>query len=967
MFREKIILLNPHQFLSKLAEDIVNYAKENEFDISNFLVILPNRRSGIYLRYFIAKKLSSTIYSPGIFSIEDFVDEFYEKCVRKDIKLSFWDAQYVLFKAFEKHKIFDDFWDFVYFGSRIYSDFEELKLFDIDSLSLKNHLLSYDIPEGSKIGEVLQVLPEVYQIFYEYLDKEQYSTRAMRYLKLSEVPGPSLFNGKIVLWNPPVILSKAEKMLLENFLNYEKFYLVLQDSKFIVDEYYDLLRSFGFGISENIDKQLTLRFDGKIHAISTEDDISEVLILKDKLSNIESLTEVKDPLKVGVVLPDPSKLIPILDLGLPPSLEDYNVSMGYPLKLTPYYSFLKDFLDLLNFSQVSNENVLLNVSKLINFLERDLVYRDSPITFEVFLSFLKTITDKGFTYLDPTNYLELAQKFDFPPEIIDDVFQDLYTGFLKQFFHSKNVGEFLDNLIDFYSNSGKLNFSLRYTAPVKGVEEEIIQELLMIRNSKISAVSSNKNDLFENIKDYLNFTRNALGSTTIPLKGTPLKGLQILGLLESRLLSFDKLIILDVQDGLVSNMMQEDITIIPYSIKKDLGLFDFRKREKISEALFFTLIESAREITLIYKDTESFEPSHYLLLLKEFLGDKNINFLHVTHYSNETISFVSKPAYEKGIKKSSDIIDFLRQLDFSYSALETYLTCPVKFYFTYVLQIKPEIEDEFDRLRIGTVIHKILQEFFKLKENEEITSETDLKNLLEIAEQVLSEEYPVDTPRVKILKEGIKKRLEVVLRKIQEEIKDTIEEEFKKEEITFTRYLVEQEVSTQIHLDDGTPINFIGKIDRIDIYNRFINIIDYKSSANVKEYGRGADINNFQIALNSSDLVFRTMSRLKIQLPVYFWLFSKDENLKSQVKEILGNDIPDSIFVTIIPLKKLNPEIQVKKYLFSGNELNVVEHFLKKVIFEILNLEIPFYIADKKQREQICGYCDFMGVCGISK
>ncbi|MGB9824716.1 MAG: PD-(D/E)XK nuclease family protein [Candidatus Hydrothermia bacterium] len=963
MFKEKVILLDPYQFLSKLAEVIVDYAKEKELNISKFLVILPNRRSGIYLRYFIAKKLCNTTYSPGIFSIDDFVDEFYEKFVRKDIKLSFWDGQYILFKEFEKFKIFTNFWDFVYFGARIYTDFEELKLFDIDSMSLKNHLLSYDIPEESRIGKILQVLPEVYHGFYEYLDKEGYSTRATRYLKLSEVLGPSFFNEEIVLWNPPIILSKAEKILLENLLKYNKFHLVLQNSKFIIDEYKDLLKSLGYEISENTE-QFPIRFNGKIHDISTEDDISEVLILKDILNSIEDLTGVEDPLKVGIVLPDPSKLIPVLDVGLPPSLKEYNVSMGYPVKFTAYYSFLKDFWDLVSFSHVSKENILLNVSKLIHFLERDLVYRGSSNIFEDFLSFLKSLLDKGFTYLDPTNYLELAQKFGFSPEAISHVFNDLYTGFLKTFFSSVNLRDFLDNLIDFYSSNEKFNFSLRFKTPLKGVEEKVIQELVAMRNSKISTVSSNGNDPLENIKDYLNFTRSALGATTIPLKGTPLKGLQILGLLESRLLSFDKLIILDVQDGLVSNIMQEDTPIIPYRVKKDLGLFDFKKREKISEALFFTLIESAQEITLIYKNTESFEPSHYLLLLKEFLRNESITPIHVTYYSNETISFTSKPAFEKGIKKSPDLIDSLKQLKFSYSALETYLTCPVKFYFTYVLQIKPEIEDEFDRLKIGTVIHKILQEFFKLKENEEITSETDLRNLSEVAEQVLREEYPVDTPRVKILKEGIKKRLEIVLKNIQKEIKKTIKDEFKNEQIIFIRYLVEQEAGTQINFG-GIPINFTGKIDRIDIYNRFINIIDYKSSANVKEYGRGADITNLQLSLNSSDFVFRTMPRLKIQLPVYFWLFSKDENLKSQVKAILGHDIPDSIFVTVTPLKKLTPEIQVKRYSFSGNELQVVEGFLKKVIFEILNSEVPFYMPDKKRRGQICEYCDFRGVCGI--
>ncbi len=943
MYNEKITWFKPRGFIEQMADFLLDKSRSEE-DITNFIVILPNRRSGIYLKYFIGKKLAKTAFLPTVFSIDDFVDYYYESFIKADVKFDFWNAVYLLFEIFKEKSAQElDFWDFVLFGGKIFNDLEEFKMFRLDSHKLREVFYGLDFPEKSILRFFLNSYPDVYEEFFKRIRKQGFSTRSSRYFDVADRIDPEIdLRGKKIFINPPFLLTPNEKIILEKLEKADDFYLILQDVEPVRESFGKSDRSGRERISGDFLDDL------RVTLIPTDDDISEIFVLGELLRKMGR--EDLNSIKTGVVLPDASKLIPVIDLAIPEST-DFNVSMGYPLRFSSYFSFFKDLKELFQFSQFEGETILFNVKRLRFFVDKYLY--DHLGRANGFCNFLDFLMEEGYTFVNPDQVELLLSEYEGDSEKrlkIKDFWKELSELLFSPLVNAGNFSDFVNAILNFFGTS-PANLKFRIKEEIEGLAGELISQMLAIKNSLLSRINLRDSN-FESIVKLTEFLMASLRTVYVPLKGTPLYGLQVIGFLESRLLSFDNLFIIDVQEDLMRFRNEED-SLLTTDLRFKLGIQDFTWYEKLSSYMFFTLIGASKDCYIIYKNSNFDEPSHLILMLDEFLkGKVKLDKLTLKSFYLKGLSqSMERNSFRNGVPKDDDIMKKLESFQFSYSAIETYLQCPIRFLFQYVMRIKEERGDEFDKRVIGQAIHEIVEQFFSEIDSKLIKGDAFERKIKEVAEEVLKKYYPIDTPRIRLLKEGIKRRLWNSITKLE----DTLEQEIKgRINGEFSKYLTEVELRASLRLGDTNTVYFKGTIDRVDIYEDGLVIIDYKTGSSAKDYLDKKTFDNVINQITPCSKIAHSIKNSKLQLFLYLWLY----------RNHIGNILPqkEKVFVSIFPLKSLSGEIKVDD-LSDDSYLQKTEELLQKIVKEILDLEIPFYPPLDKKLKEKCRNCNFKVAC----
>ncbi|MEO0272659.1 MAG: PD-(D/E)XK nuclease family protein, partial [candidate division WOR-3 bacterium] len=184
-----------------------------------------------------------------------------------------------------------------------------------------------------------------------------------------------------------------------------------------------------------------------------------------------------------------------------------------------------------------------------------------------------------------------------------------------------------------------------------------------------------------------------------------------------------------------------------------------------------------------------------------------------------------------------------------------------------------------------------------------------------------------------------------------------LENKIKSEKLgTFIGYEVEQEIRTKINVD-SSDVDFVGKIDRLDVYSNAYIVLDYKSSKEVDRYKKGLEISEILDSLGS-DSVARAILTPYIQLPIYYWLLLKRNSLETK-----ENDF--KVLVCVAPMKSKSPEVVMKSYSLAEGLEEKVEDIIRRIITEIINPETPFYPPEPEKRKESCKNCSFRLACKV--
>jgi len=331
-----------------------------------------------------------------------------------------------------------------------------------------------------------------------------------------------------------------------------------------------------------------------------------------------------------------------------------------------------------------------------------------------------------------------------------------------------------------------------------------------------------------------------IATSTLDFGGDAYNGLQIMGVLETRCLDFENVIMLSVNEGILPSG-KSNVSFITYDLKKQFGLPLYTEKDAIYTYHFYKMLFRAKQVIMLFNNHSegltSGEKSRFLLQLEnEKIAQHTLE--HIVASSKVSIA----PQSAKTVEKSEGVLTRLREIaqkGFSPSALTSYIRNPMDFYYKKILKIKEyeEVEETVAYNTLGTIVHDSLQNFYEPFVSQELTSEM-LNKCLEL----------VDTEFKKSFKEGEFSKgknlliFEVAKRYIENLIHLDLSE--LKKGNTIKILAIETEVKTPLRNSSfNFPIYITGKVDRIDSLNNDIRIIDYKTGT-----------------VNASDLTIRDWS-----------------------------------------------------------------------------------------------------------
>lgn len=429
-----------------------------------------------------------------------------------------------------------------------------------------------------------------------------------------------------------------------------------------------------------------------------------------------------------------------------------------------------------------------------------------------------------------------------------------------------------------------------------------------------------------------------------PFEGLPVRGVQVLGFLETRNLSFDRVFILDSNEGVLPAVRKED-TLIPLMARNYLGLPDYSQMESVTEYYLGNLIEGAKEVRLFFIEKDKKEKSRFIEKMiwarqkKEGERDET-GYIQTIEYSVSLTRETPKP-----VGKSNHVVKFLREFKFSASSLDTYLRCPLHFYYRYVLNIqeKAELTGDIEVSEIGSFVHDVLKNYFEEYVNRGLLTIGDISNnrLMVVTDSLFKETYGDDvTGAAWLLKHQIKTHLKEFFQFYQRPLVKDLDVEIKG---------IEERI--EVKAGHGkNDFHLKGFLDRVETRNGRLVIVDYKTSADKKKYS----IDFKKLSLNDRDTWEKCVKTL--QLPFYMLLYSK--KYKKDVKDI------DAMFL-LTGQSAISREIE---HSFSPAILEISERYdiMEEIIFKLLEeiIDVDKEFEPTVNRKVNCKYCEFINVCG---
>ncbi|MBO7431687.1 MAG: PD-(D/E)XK nuclease family protein [Elusimicrobia bacterium] len=409
--------------------------------------------------------------------------------------------------------------------------------------------------------------------------------------------------------------------------------------------------------------------------------------------------------------------------------------------------------------------------------------------------------------------------------------------------------------------------------------------------------------------------------------GSPLKGLQVLGLMESRGLSFDNVFVLSMSDSIVPNIAEVS-PLIPKDISNSLGIGYVGRDIDIQRYHFMSLILGAKNVSLIYLKNDSETKSRFIeeLIWQKQFKEKNLNVANIVEgvVINPKIK-QTKSEYEK----TDEIKKYLSDFKYSATSIDTYMKCKLQFYYKYVLRLseQADYEDDYESMEVGNCIHAFLQEVFCKGFTHEQLMNPDFKKYYdEKLEKHLSQYFSnKQTGNIFLLKKLIKNRMDFFYEnEIKRNFKEVLDVEF--------------DADSTINVE-GKDYKLKARIDRADINeDGTIHIIDYKT-------GKG-DTPLYRKFIEDCDFTREIVAgNIKsFQLIIYKYLYEKK----------YGKDIDNCVIYSIKDCKihpllnekndkktVFNSTIRQLKYIIS--EINSDEPFKSEIYDNVKCERCPYF------------------------
>ena len=446
-----------------------------------------------------------------------------------------------------------------------------------------------------------------------------------------------------------------------------------------------------------------------------------------------------------------------------------------------------------------------------------------------------------------------------------------------------------------------------------------------------------------------------LSLASIPFSGEPLTGLQVMGLLETRCLDFQNLIIVSAQENILPKSYPDN-SLIPYNIRKAFGLPAAEQHTAIQAYYFYRLIQRASNVFLIWNSNpdgpSKGELSRFIRQISYELPDSHVVTTPVlVHHSIPEIKPIS-------VTKSGTIKEALeRYLDpgsgycLSPSALQRYIRCPLSFYFNNLLLLKEDVDvsDQADPLHLGNIVHRTLEYLYKPFLGKTLSPEEIVQlikphalfreTVSRIANEYMVEQYGNDCSR------------ETGKWILFSQVATLYVERFVKHD-AYRAPLKVTSVEKKFRRRYNN-VNIKGIIDRVDMRKGQVHIIDYKTGTEKNTFTKTEDLFNPAMTAKNRDA---------FQILCYAFL-------QESKTESTSFPIPLLFYLnTVFSNKPHGYLIFNKKELDDPQALSILKedflNHLNNLLEELFNFNIPFRQTDCPDN---CLYCPYISICQREK
>lgn len=956
-------------FLEYVATDII---KKWGTELSRTAVVFPNKRAALFLNEALVKIVGKPIWSPAYMTISELFRNHSQLREADPIKLVC-----DLHKSYVKTTAFNETLDHFYgWGQLMISDFDDI---DKNMADAKKVLANVrDIHELDDISYLTPEQIEILQTFFSNFSADHNSELKQRFLNL---------------WcHFYDIYADFNERLADQGLAYEgALYRKVADDENVNFEY-DRYIFIGFNMLQKVERKIfdRLKEQGKAffywdfdnfymphqgksnseagHFIAQyqayypneldchDDDIYYNSANRKAITYISATTEniqarylstwlkannrISDGKRTAIVLANEALLKTVIHC-LPEELDKVNVTTGYPLSNTPFASLLTNLINL----------------KTAGYIPTRDRYRLKYVNAILRHPYIPYITDSYNDLLNKTN--KISKNF-FPTRqelSVDD-------GSTLLFSEVKGDDKFVANILKWM-----LEVLRHIASATSDPSDPLFTESLFRTYTLVNRLSDlvESGDLDVDIITIERLIGQLISTTTVPFHGEPAVGVQVMGILETRNLDFDHVIILSCNEGNLPKGVS-DTSFIPYNIRKAYELTTIDHKVAIYAYYFYRLLQRASDITIVYNsatnDGVKGEMSRFML---QMMVESNQKIERLTLQAGQ----LPIPSSFSEIEKTQAVMDIMRShlSLLTPTAINRYMRCHLQFYYNYVGGIaEPDDNDDdaIDNRLFGNIFHAAAEKIYsKLMQKSHRILPNDLNQLLNskvdierAVDEAFKEEYfcindkKAKLPDLNGLQLINREVIITYLRRLLE-----IDAKLAPFEIIG----LEMEVKEPFDITCGDSIfhaKIGGRIDRLDRIvkdgEELVRIVDYKTGSRQTK------------PLDNLDEIFTSEGQEK-HSDYYLQTFLYGLIVEEEIKKKTGEQVPVSpalLFIQHAAVNDFDPTLK-----FGKEPITNLGHYRKEfydnlhsVVDEIFDSSKPFIPTS---RSQTCATCPYHIFCSL--
>ncbi len=953
------------KFLYRVAEDIL---KRFGGDLQSIAIVFNNKRPQLFLKNYLAEISGKPLWSPHFYTIQQFFSGFTPLVCASQLKQFFilYSEYNLLLKSRGEETVSADV--FYPLAEIIVSDFSQIDYYMADPEKVFNLIgsiaeLEHQFPnfekeqlafmesfwssfsgeKQSKIQEkfieMWHKMPRLYVNFHARLAEQNLISSAKMYRDLAE--GKFTERGFMDQFSHVVFvgfnaLSRAEEKLFKTWQDEGRcsFYFDADDHYFI-----DPVQEAGHFIRRNVNV-IGLKSEFGFAENRVNDPLKEFTIIE-ALGNVAQGKLLTEVLAVNgenakadsraIILADESLLLPVLQTV---EDENLNITMGYPFEQSAVFGLCDLWLNIQE-EIISGDKLTLAYPLVMTYIFNPLLGVAAEQRNSIHGEIIEGKTSRFG--LQQLRGLGKMAELSFSP-------YESASGSIR------NLGNILLLVSAQISDLRKLD-SLLITEAVKA---------LNILSDSFEELETSSSIGGDDARFVLRTIRRALIGLSVPFDGEPLSGLQVMGLLESRCLDFDEVIVLGMNEGVLPKVSITP-SFIPDNVRRAFGLPVLENQNSIFAYFFYRLLHYAKKVTLIYNGiTDEKSTGEKSRFIKQLQFETSCKFRHVLQQNQplETASHQvivvekSGPVRDKLLKylKRNSEVKYDKKI--SATAFTDYISCPLKFFYSRIAGLKEpqDLPDQIGAHTVGTMLHTVMESFYSGSVGKEVSAgyiREREKLLPAMCQDAMSKTLNLN-PDSSLHKQSA---LQQIVLKVLEQYAMRI--------LRHDAGLAPFEIIELENKDEYLPlfsvdvsgkeeqIRLMGIIDRVDKHQGKTRIVDYKT---------GKD----QLKYRDFDSLFaedgKDQNKALLQTLFYTYVYENARSVKHvephlyTVKDFKGG----TLFA-----EKRKGGLQLSDQNLDSFK-DQFELKLKEKLNELFDSSVPFR---QTTNPDTCKYCSFKGIC----